>query len=117
MNQPKKKILLIDDEADLIDIFKFCIERKPYDVDTATSGSEGINYLHTNKYDLVITDLKMPQVTGVEVLDVANKTKTPIMITTAYTKEYTTDIPSDVRIVRKPFNIEELLEEIDIITK
>ena len=61
----------------------------------------------------MITDLRMPKVTGLEVINAAKKVKTPVIITTAYTKEYTHNIPKDIKIVRKPFNIECLMKEID----
>jgi DNA-binding NtrC family response regulator len=65
-----KRILLIDDEAALAEIVKLNLELSgDYSVEIASSGEEGLRLLATEPFDLVITDFKLPGVTGVEVLE------------------------------------------------
>ncbi len=63
----KHKILCIDDEQDIVDAL-FRLFRKDFDVLTATSGQDGLHLLKENKVSLIISDQKMPEMTGVETL-------------------------------------------------
>ncbi len=63
----KHKILCIDDEQDIVDAL-FRLFRKDYEVLTATSGQEGLDLLQQHKVSLIISDQKMPGMTGVETL-------------------------------------------------
>jgi len=70
MEQEKFKLLFVDDEADILDSLKRTF-RRDYEVLTANSGAEGIELLKTEKFDLIISDQRMPDVTGDEVLKFA----------------------------------------------
>ncbi len=63
----KHKILCIDDEQDIVDAL-YRLFRKDYEVFTATSGSEGLQLLKENKISVIISDQKMPEMSGVETL-------------------------------------------------
>jgi response regulator RpfG family c-di-GMP phosphodiesterase len=67
MNVEKKTILYIDDEEINLRLFKATFRRE-YNILTAKTANEGIKLLSENKIDLVITDQRMPDVTGVEFL-------------------------------------------------
>lgn len=75
MAEKNTKLLVIDDEEDVrdsyIDIFKFF----GYDVDSAPNGREGILKVTKTDYDIVVTDLNMPEMDGIEVLKRVKKTK------------------------------------------
>ncbi|KJJ83724.1 Signal transduction response regulator, receiver region domain protein [Candidatus Omnitrophus magneticus] len=62
------KILIADDEKDLLDILKERLGFKGYDVDIASDGKEAMTYVASNNYDLVIVDHNMPEFTGIEVI-------------------------------------------------
>ena len=64
----KGRILVIDDEWSIRDVLTNILAGEGYKVDTAEDGDEGIQKLDEQLYDLVITDLKMPRVQGIEVL-------------------------------------------------
>lgn len=80
------RILVVDDEKDSCLLLSQVLEKKGYLVYPATSGKEGLAILKKCKIDLVITDLKMPEMDGIEFMKEANKLKsgTPFIMMTAY---------------------------------
>ena len=64
----KAKILVADDEASVRDILKAFFTKKGYAVETASSGTEAIDGLRAYKPDIILLDLKMPDMDGEEVL-------------------------------------------------
>lgn len=64
----KGRILFIDDEAQLCKNVEILLEQDGYDVDVAESGSAGLEHICRTSYDLIITDLKMPDVGGMEIV-------------------------------------------------
>ncbi|MEM0991738.1 MAG: response regulator transcription factor [Bacteroidota bacterium] len=63
----KQKILIVDDEPDILEILKFNLDKAGYDTFVATNGEEGINMAEKERPDLVILDIMMPKMDGVEV--------------------------------------------------
>ena len=63
----KKKILVIDDELNVVNMLKMNLEAEGYDVITAFNGSEGLSRVHAGPPDLVICDVMMPEMDGFEV--------------------------------------------------
>ncbi|MCH9625762.1 MAG: Regulatory protein AtoC [Chlamydiales bacterium] len=81
-----EKILVVDDEELMRHFLAEALKRKNYSVDLATNGKTAFSLLRKNAYDLVITDMKMPNHTGIDVL---RKTKElqgniPVIVMTAY---------------------------------
>jgi len=78
------KILIVEDEAAIRRVLKKIIseENDTYQVEEAEDGLEGIELIKNNDYDLVLCDIKMPKMDGVEVLEKAKKIKpeTPIVM-------------------------------------
>ena len=66
MDRPR--ILVIDDEEIVRISCKKCLVPEGYDVDVAVNGREGITLARANKYDIILTDLKMPDMDGMEFL-------------------------------------------------
>jgi two-component system response regulator (stage 0 sporulation protein F) len=64
-NAPRK-ILVVDDEADICELFVRALSKRGFAVDTANTGQDGIRLATTQSYDLIFLDLKMPGMTGVE---------------------------------------------------
>ena len=109
-----KRILVIDDE----EIVRICCERslapEGYDVVTAETGPEGLQKLWDAHFDLVITDLKMPEMDGLEVLAHIRKARpeTKVIIVTGYDTEGTTNEIMDAGAcgyLGKPFCPEDLM--------
>ena len=62
------KILVVDDEMIVCESCKRILEEEGYEVETALSGKEAFEKMKANPFDIVITDLKMPGIDGMEVL-------------------------------------------------
>ncbi len=66
---PKQpRILIVDDEESLREVLSIMLHREGYQVDTAVDGSQAVVRLRDHAYDLVISDIKMPRMTGLELL-------------------------------------------------
>ena len=63
-------ILVIDDEEDIRDLLKYNLEKEGFNVDTASNGEEGLIKIKSNIPDLVILDVMMPGMDGIEVCDI-----------------------------------------------
>jgi len=113
MEKEKIKVLYVDDEENNLQAFKASF-RRDYEIFTANSPSEGRNVLENNDIEVIITDQRMPEMTGVEFLaSIINDFPHPIRILlTGYT-----DMEALVeainrgeiyRYINKPWNEEEL---------
>ncbi len=80
------KILIADDEKPIRDSIKLILEEEGYATDVAGDGEEALQKIQTENFDIVITDIKMPKVDGIQVLDSASKIapETFFIIMTAY---------------------------------
>lgn len=65
--QPKTDILCIEDEADMIDLIRWILERQGYAVRGALGGKEGLRQMREKRPDLVLLDIMMPEMDGWEV--------------------------------------------------
>jgi DNA-binding response OmpR family regulator len=122
-NQNNKKIvLLIDDEVNLRQLIKIALEAKNYQVETAGNGIEGLAKLETIKPDLIILDLNMPKMSGLEFYQIicygGGKPKYPVLVLTARThmEKLFTSV-SIQGFMAKPFEISELLHTVDTIVQ
>ena len=84
-----RDILVIDDEKPIRDSFLLALEES-YQVETASSGEEGLARLKEKRYGLIFLDLKMPGMNGVETLKELRKldADVPVYIVTAFHNEY-----------------------------
>ena len=81
-----EKILIVDDEATIRRSLEEALTAADYQVDTAETGEEALACCHGGNYDLVVTDLKLPGVTGLEILQALRNQgqSTPVIMMTAY---------------------------------
>ncbi|HEU5359910.1 MAG TPA: sigma-54 dependent transcriptional regulator [Candidatus Deferrimicrobiaceae bacterium] len=113
-----KKILIIDDELQILGFLEDLFRTEGWAVETADSGSSGIERLEQNRFDIVLTDLKMPGPDGIEVLRTAKKLQadTEVIMMTGYGT-----VDSAIEAMRagafhylaKPFKAEEVLHLVD----
>jgi len=80
-----KKILLVEDEAHVVSFIKKGLTEEGYDVSAATNGNTGLKLAVENHYDLIILDIMLPGINGLEVCESIRKvnTKVPILFLTA----------------------------------
>jgi two-component system alkaline phosphatase synthesis response regulator PhoP len=88
----KKRILIVDDEPDILEVLKFNLEKEGYEVFTASNGEEGVELAVQIKPDLIILDIMMPKMDGVEVCRMLRKQsmfdQTVIAFLTARDEDY-----------------------------
>lgn len=79
-------ILVVDDEEKMRDILRLMLELKGHRVDTAANGKEALAKIKENFYDLVIADIRMPEMDGRQLLEEINKQehRVPVVFITAY---------------------------------
>lgn len=112
---PKAKILCVDDENVILDSFRKILVLDGYSIDTVTSGYQALNLIKSHHYDFVFTDLKMPEMDGVEVTKSIKSLRPDIdvIIVTGYaTVETAVECMKlgAMDYVQKPFTEDELLE-------
>ncbi len=71
---PRAKILVVDDEPSVLLTVVAILQQEGYDVDAAANGHTAVEWIRTRPYDLVMTDLKMPGIDGLQVLEEVRKT-------------------------------------------
>jgi signal transduction histidine kinase/CheY-like chemotaxis protein len=84
MTLPKAKILVVDDEKNVLVTVVAILQQEGYDVDAAPDGASALEAIRTRHYDLVLTDLKMPGVDGLAVLEEVRK-RSPATVTVMMT--------------------------------
>ena len=121
----KKRILIVDDEEDIVSVLKFRLEANNYAVLSASEGQEGLNRARAEKPDLIILDLMLPKLDGYKVcrmlkFDESYKSIPIIMFTARAQKkdeELGMEMGADAYVV-KPFEPEILLGKIkELLTK
>jgi len=73
----KYKLLVIDDEQEILDSFQNYFGKRQFEVETANNGTEGLNKLLTGKFDAAIVDLRMPDMDGMQVIEQAMNQRVP----------------------------------------
>ena len=87
----KAKILLIDDDMDFVEATKLVLESKPYEVITASDGSEGLTKARKEKPDLIILDIIMPVKDGFNAAEELKKDtelkRIPVIMLTSFSEK------------------------------
>ena len=112
------RILVVEDEFRLADIMQSKLKKEKYSVDISLDGAEGLDKLLSDIYDLVILDIMLPKINGIDILKEikANHIKAKVIILTAKSSlddkligfEYGAN-----DYVTKPFHIEELIARVN----
>jgi DNA-binding response OmpR family regulator len=112
----KKTVLVVDDDEDLVDLLKEYLEKDGYKVLTAYDGNAALNLFRLRDVDLIVLDLMLPKVDGLNVCrSIRGESQVPIIMLTAKTEEEDRikglDLGAD-DYVTKPFSPGELLARI-----
>lgn len=92
MTKNKLKILLVDDEPDILEFLKYNLQKEGYDVSIAGNGREGIEIAKASNPDLIILDIMMPEMDGIETCRLLRESQefkeTMIVFLTARNEDY-----------------------------
>ena len=121
---PKKRILLIEDETDMVYALTLQLEAINYEVLSATDGQKGLDMACNKNPDLIILDLMLPKVDGYKIcrmlkFDEKYK-KIPIIMFTARVQDQDKKLGQEVgadAYITKPFDSKELLDKISALLK
>ncbi len=107
-----KKILLVEDEASIADVFKDQLALGGFDVEIASGGAQALEMLKANKYDLILLDLVMPDIDGLAVLQaIKEKPEEYHSIPTIALTNVTSD---DIRKEVEPYNLKAYLNKLNV---
>jgi CheY-like chemotaxis protein len=118
----KHRVLVVDDNPDSVAIMRGILEGRGYDVAAASSGNEALQSLKKEAVDLVLLDIMMPEMSGMEVLqrikEDAATGRLPVILVTAKTQDE--DVLSGYQYgadyyITKPFTAKQLLYGIELI--
>jgi DNA-binding NtrC family response regulator len=112
MRQPRR-VMVVDDDAGVREALGLALVAEGYDVQYAKDGGEGLALLARRPADLVIVDMRMPEVDGKQFCRTYAQEggTSPIILMTAMAgRAIATDLPGVVEAVAKPFDLEYLLD-------
>jgi len=120
----QKKILVVDDEIQLIELVQTRLEANGYEVITANDGEEGLEKAKSEKPDLIILDVMMPKMDGYKVCSLLKNDEQykniPIILFTGKAQEDFEDVGKKAgadAFITKPFDPPELLAKIEELLK
>ena len=116
--RPRVRILAIDDEAPIGDLFRRILQDRGYTIMTALRGEEGLQLMRRYYYDLIFLDLKMPEMDGVETFRRIREMdqRVPVVIITGYPDSELMNQAMEhgvFAVMRKPFGVTEVLNTVE----
>ena len=115
-----KKILIVDDEKDIVETMTFMLKAKGFDCISAYDGETGLSLAKSEKPDLVILDVMMPKINGYKIcrlLKFDNKYKDiPIIMVTARSQDEDKIIGEETgadEYITKPFDLDEVVKTVE----
>jgi len=117
-DQPRKHILVAEDEPVVRELLRAVLEHKGYAVHEAGNGRQAADYARASQVDLVLTDLWMPEMNGVELIEELNRTgsRAEVLVLSAHVTETSTEKLEGLgvfRILAKPVDLNVLLEAVE----
>ncbi len=110
------KILIVEDDANLLETLRYNVRKEGYDAITASDGAQALDVARNGKPDLIILDVMLPKMSGFEVCRIVRKEMTvPILMLTARDDEVDKVVGLDLGAddyMTKPFSMRELLARI-----
>ena len=117
-----KKILLVEDEENLLEVIKMNLDMEGYEVEFAEDGKKAVKRISSERFDLIILDVMLPEIDGFEICQHIRMfdAETPILFLTA--KDTSEDKVKGLKsgaddYLTKPFNLEELLLRVKVLLK
>jgi DNA-binding NtrC family response regulator len=115
--EAQTRVLLVDDDPTLVRIYLRALEAAGFSVETATDGLEGLNRLLVGSYDVVVSDVCMPRMNGLRLLDSVRRMRpdVPVVLMTAELDPLAYEKAKELGSVRyliKPFSLDQLAREV-----
>ena len=111
------RILLAEDDDAMRGYLARALERSGYDVTTAATGLEALDYVESGTFDLLLTDIVMPEMDGIELAQKAQKLMPApkIMFITGFAAValQAADAMPEARLLSKPFHLKDLVNQVD----
>lgn len=115
--QASLTVLVADDNPELLSLMKEMLEGDGYEVTIAKTGIEAIEFITTGRPDIILLDILMPQMNGIELLQKmrAARLNIPVLIMTAYNEvaELSREFENVKGVIFKPFNVSDLLNRVN----
>jgi two-component system OmpR family response regulator len=115
------RVLVADDEPNIREVISFALERAGYGVATARNGSEALQQLRRGPVDLIVLDIGMPEMDGLEVCrQIRKSSDVPILFLSARDEEIDRVLGLEIGgddSVTKPFSARELVARVNVILK
>ena len=112
--QPKNKsILIIENDDGMMRVVQTRLEQQGYQCVTATTGMKGFSLFSAGEFDLVITDLNMPNLDGIGLCEkIRKQSKVPIIVMTGFRGSYIAGLShlDNLTILDKPFDSQSLID-------
>jgi DNA-binding NtrC family response regulator len=110
----KPSVLVIDDESGILDTLRILLKKEGFEVTTAQGGKAGLEQIRTGTHDIVLSDVRMPNVTGLDILQAAREQDalTPVILMTAQASLQTAIAAVNAGAfyyIQKPFANDELV--------
>ena len=116
----RRRILVVDDEPDLVELVSFNLRAEGYEVITAANGMEALNQARASLPDLIVLDLMMPELDGLSVCEILRRLPStapiPVIMLTAWKSELTRIIGMDTGAedyITKPFSPRDLVMRVN----
>ena len=118
-NAEKKRILVVDDEPRIGKVLSIKLNLSGFDVITTTSGAEAIELARTQEWDLILLDMLMPDISGMDVLDsIRTFSQVPIIVFTGLPEIAQSALKRGANdCIAKPFDPDGLIGKIESVLK
>jgi diguanylate cyclase (GGDEF)-like protein len=110
-------VLIVDDDEGLLEMFQTALSLEGYECKKAATAEKALELIKENQFDILIVDIKMPGMTGLELTERAKKIRQElaVIVMTAYIEEFSYDSAIEVGasdFIKKPFTVRELIARI-----
>lgn len=120
-DNPRKRILLVEDDHALASVYQSRLESEGYDVVHADNGEDALAELHASQYSLVVLDIMMPKIGGLDVLDLLRSNESTrnlkVLMLTALgqekDKQRAQDLGADAYLVKSRVMLDEVVSNVN----
>jgi len=111
----KKRILIIDDKPEDLDVMKYVLQKQGYNVTTATDGAEGLTKIKKDHFNLILLDINLEKISGYELSKIVRKKlkRDVKIIYISITPKQEVDTANVDGFIQKPFSIDSFISDVN----